>query len=746
MVTRMKWKIAALATTALFPVGALAQDFGVEEAPAEEAAPVFSNYIELGGDYQTDDSYRFGRYTGAGDEGFGVIGEIDVLRRPAMDDDSTEYFRLHGTGLGGDTRRVDAEYGHQGDFRVRLHYDETPFLQWDDAVTPYLGAGGNVLALPPGWTAATTPAALTAANPTAFRDVNIETKRTEYGASGTLNLGGGWSVSTAYEHEVKEGTMTKGVAWGTNGGNPSAVIAPEPVDYTTDRFKAAVNYNARRMQLEASYHLSMFDEENDSFFVQNPYSDRAGGAPWNLAGAYPAYAQMSLPPDNSAHEFRVSAGYDMTSTSRITANLAYSKHYQDEDFLPITAVPGLVVTTPLPRNSLDGEVTNWMANFEYFNRISDTFDVRAKYRFIDRDDETAQDVFTYITGDIEDQQAAPTSKARINHPYSFTNHQATLEGTYRIAPRTRLNGGYTYELAERTHSEVEENTEHTVFARVRSSLGQNVWGSLGYSHGWRDSSTYVGNRPFLEGHTPAYIATLAGVQLWENHPLLRKFFEAERDRDRVNGSISFAATDRATIGVSGTWMRDDYGDSELGLTESSGYTVTGDLGYQFSDVLSGHAFYSYEDHKTEQAGWSFTGAAKAVQSADPTRRWWATHDDTVHTAGVGLEWQPLPQWSLGADYAYHDATTAISMDDAGAFNLIDFPDIETRVHTINLSAAYALRENIDLRVQYAFENYDSEDWQVDAAAPDASGRVLAMGVTSPDYDVHVIGISARYKF
>ena len=51
----------------------------------------------------------------------------------------------------------------------------------------------------------------------------------------------------------------------------------------------------------------------------------------------------------------------MTAT-RVNLDVSYGWMLQDQTFLPYTVNPGLTVTNPLPRNSLDGEINTTLVN------------------------------------------------------------------------------------------------------------------------------------------------------------------------------------------------------------------------------------------------------------------------------------------------------------------------------------------------------------------------------------------------
>ncbi len=117
--------------------------------------------IEAGSEWVSRDSFKFGEYNGLENKGFYGIGNLDLRGGGAYDSNDTSRWRFTGLNLGTDARSVKGEYGWQGTFRLNMGYDELLRNQDDRYQTPYLGAGGSSLVLPPSWT---TPMYRTAVN------------------------------------------------------------------------------------------------------------------------------------------------------------------------------------------------------------------------------------------------------------------------------------------------------------------------------------------------------------------------------------------------------------------------------------------------------------------------------------------------------------------------------------------------------------------------------------------------------
>ncbi len=114
------------------------------ETPLPE--PVVSE-VEIGVGYVSDDSYRFGRYSGMNDDGPYFIGDI---KAQSYREDGLNW-RIRGINLGLDSRYLRAEGGKQGSQEYYIEYQELPNFVNDTGVTPFSGVGGSNLTLPAGF-------------------------------------------------------------------------------------------------------------------------------------------------------------------------------------------------------------------------------------------------------------------------------------------------------------------------------------------------------------------------------------------------------------------------------------------------------------------------------------------------------------------------------------------------------------------------------------------------------------------
>lgn len=749
----------AIVLACLLPAGAWAQDdgedlgFGLDEptapAPDPEAARELTevqSVVEVGAGRVSDDSFRFGRFTGLHEEGlFGVLA-LDLHWRGPYDGDDAAYGRVTGTDLGLRSRALRAEQGVQGSYRLLFDYDQIPNFRFDSGQTIFEGVGGTRLTLPSGWVADTTTAGMTRLE-SSLKPVEIESERRRAGVGFDKELGRGWGLTTRYRHETKEGLKTVGAVIGNSGGTPRSVILPEPIDYATQQLDVVLGYADPRKQFQLSYYLSLFDDRNESLTWQNP-SAAIGG--WDPSAGFPTgEGRLHLPPDNEFHQVALGGGYNFTDTLRFSGDVAIGRMTQDEPFLPYTVNPTLAasITQPLPRSSLDGRIDTTLVNLRLAHRPTPVWRWNAAYRFDDRDNKTPRDEYVYIAGDSETQNAAADSqRRRFNEPYSYREHRLALDIGYLLTRRTDLTAGVERREIERTFSEREETTETTVRAGIARRFTDSLNAGVRLARADREGSTYRGDEPFLSSYSPGFTSTVPGG--WENHPDLRKFHLADRIREKATLFANYAPVEAVTFGLSVNYLNDDYHASELGLTESRATSYILDVGFVLSPVTTAYAYVAYEDLRSDQDGQAFGGgASKLIQAADPNRAWFVDHRDRVDTYGLGIRRTLVrDRLDVGADFIHSRSRSDIDVTGGSALAVESLPPLRTRLNSLNLYGIYQWKKDVALRAGYWVEKFHSTDWALDGVDPDTLANVILLGEDSADYTVHVVTLAVRYRF
>ena len=746
---------------AMVTAGAQAQEaegFMLDDVEVAEEKPFFTSEVEVGLGYADGTDFKFGEYNGLDDDGAFFIGNIDILRRGPYDGDDLSYFRARGRNLGLDVREQHVEYGVQGTYKVFGFYNNIQHNKFDDGKTVYGGQGRGYLRRPSAWPDDVSD--LQAANAQDAiaefsQRLKIENERERFGAGVDYELGGNWSVDFKAQHEDRDGTKLTAGLFGVNGGNPAAVLLPEPIDYSTDLIDAGLNYTDEKLQLRAAYSGSFFSNDKsglrwDSLFTggQPP-----GGGPWETT---PDQGQLGLAPDNQAHYLSLSGGYNFTPATRVNGQVRYSWLLQDDDFLPSTINPNLA-NPGLPRSSLDGELRELLVDLAADSRINNKLSVRGTLRYRDSENKSSRDAYSIVKNDTNNSAGPGTADIRVNLPYEFEQTKLGLEATYRLGMMAKLKGGYRFEQIERNYQEVDSSDENTVFGRLSGTLGNNTQGWLQYTYADRDGDDYDTGKPFRKGHTSEFLDTLTpGCNApnpppqCENHPALRKYYEADRERNEVTGALNWFDESGFSLGFRATYRDDDY-DADLGLTKQKTGRVSIEPSYQLGDRLTAYGFVAYEQLEYDQKGHEFPGFGPAQNFDDPTQDWKVDTKDKITTVGLGLTHKKIfKNTDLSLEYNYSNAKTEIGASNGGSdvFNIPaqDLPDLKSKLHRVSLRLDYAYKEDLTYRFMYAYERLRTDDFALDGVGQDSFNDVLGVNESSPDYDAHVFGVTMLYRF
>lgn len=740
-----------------------------------------SSQIELGVLNDSQLSPKFGDYTGLRDSGAYAIGNFDLRGGAAYDSDSARRWRLTGSNLGLDSRNLRGEFGEQGKYRISLAYDQLPHYRSNTYQTPFLGAGSTNLTLPSPWTRSNITLPLTPPQTAAnialspgmtqlsgsMHEFQAVTKRARYDSGFSLSLGPRWSAGVSYRHEAKDGTKLIGAAIGGLRG----MLLPDPVSTFTDQIEAKVAFTSKKGQFQVGYYGSLFKNDFNTFSFQNPY---AGGL---------ASGAMGSPPDNQFHQWIARGGYKFSPTTRLTGGVSYGRATQNESFAaPFFGATADQIAAAVPVNSLDGLLVTKGVNLKLTARPLKALNLAAAYKYDDRDNRTPQN--TYLVAASPDSGTAPAALnsvgARINPVANKTTNQLSLDADYALRQGMWLKAGYDRQQIDRTESENDKTTENTYRIEYRLNVSETVMGRVGYSHSTRRGD-YEQYAAYLATQTPTYAATTgwaaAGLTPFgTNGPFsttgyipqlsgtdilgLRRFFLADRNRDKLRSSISFQPTEAFSIQAGLDYNRDSYQNSPFGLQEAKSWAPLLDVSYAVGEKFAVSAFFTREDIRSRQDGRSWTGASATVPlgKIDPLRNWSVEVSDKVDTLGFGLKHSGLlsGKLELDGDLLYSRARTPIGVTGNSTATVLgvantfvaaqSLPDVSSKAVTLNLSGSYAVSKAVSVRMGYLYWRASSRDYALDGVGPTTLQSYLGPNESSPNYKVHVVALSCFYKF
>ncbi len=720
----------------------LAASFAV---PAAEPSPEADcQRIDLGLAYLSSDSFRYGRYAGSA-EGLRGFADLQLCRSDELDAAGKPVWRLRGRDLGLASHEVQASLAQPGRYRVWATYQRLPSAR-ETASTPMLGVGSANLALPGNWVAAPTTAGLGTLLPS-LDEFRLASVRQSGAAGAAIWMPEAWKVEAQLRHERKQGLRSIAGLIGNSGGNPRVAMLPEPLDQRTRLFDFSLSHAGTRLQLRSAVQVSHFDNAYASLVWQNPFAAISG---WAASAGFPnGRGQLALPPDNRFHQFSLGLGYALTSTTRLNLDVATGQMRQNQAFLPYTVNPDLAqsIVDPLPRASLDGRIDTRLLVFRLAARPAAAWNWTLDYRFDERDNRTPRDAYVGIGGDSQQQDAADASaRRRINLPVGYREQRLGVASGYRFGPLADLRLGVERRVIDRTWSARSDSEESRLNLSLRSRISERLSAGLRWVGSRRGGSTYLGNRPFLDSHTPAYTDTVPGG--FENLPGLRQYHLADRERSQLAIVGSFAPSEILALSASLGRTADDYRRSEFGLTRSRLRNVHLDASLHPADGWSLHGFVGREWMAFDQSARAFQGGATRLEQAgDPARNWFAEHVDRVDSAGVGLARNLAnDKTTLRADYVLTRARGSVQVTTGPALTWAPLPETEARIGTFDMASEFRLSTSTSLRLGYRHERFSSADFASSGVGPDTLANVILLGQNSPDYRVHAVLLSLRHEF
>lgn len=650
--------------------------------------------IDIGAGWVSESSNRFGDYRGLNDRG--AFLALDGQAHYRSDDG--RYFDMVASDLGIDSRRVRARTGKHGRYTLELSYREIPRYRGSGSQTPFLGVGSSELTLPASWQTAPVTSAMTSLA-SSLQPLDLRSTRKIFDAALAWQLGNNWSWEAEYQHQSRNGTRPFGAGVFTL----DASHVPAPVDFSTDRVVLGLNFNGGRGHWRLGFMGSRFNNHHDSFTWQNPFQPLPGNE----------VLRASLAPDNEAYRFDLAGTWAHGSRLRLSGSASFGHMGQDEPLLPYSINPAFS-DVPLPRLTADARINARTIDLSgrLSARLSRNLNLDARLQHDERDNRTPVDTWTPVITDFLLREPRP------NRPYSFERQRASLSVRYRPRSSFGLQAGVNRDDMERTLQSVEKTEEGGWFLQASFNLGSIAGLRARFERTDRDGQPYL--------QVPDYALP--------EHPLMRKFNLADRDRERLNLDLDFYPLSDVTVNLSYRLNEDRFSDSVLGLRASDGQSLSLDLGWNLSANFSTHAFVSQDTYDAVLAG----------MEPGATSPWVTNSKDTFLTAGVGLNLQLGQHTELVFDLVSSKADGDIHTDSGAGER--PFPTLETDLFNARLSLDRRINRHWGLKLLVEHERYDSTDWALDGLGADGIPAVLTFGAESPDYDVTVVRVQASFTF
>lgn len=642
----------------------------------------------------SDQRMQQGKFDGMRDKG--TYGTVDgsYLKR---DDATGTWTSLYLKNFGLDTAEFGARYEVQGDWGVNLGYSqikrEHPFV----INTGLRGIGTQRQVI--------TPVAVGAG-----QDVTLDLRRDGTTVAMFKRFSPEFEFRVNFKNEEKEGSRQWGVrnypTLGATGGTYPAFVA-EPINSTTRQLDVLLNYQDKKLAVTGGYYGSWYNNKNTRLDVIG-----TGVVPG------PGVTEMSLPPDNQAHQLHVRANYAFTPTTRGLFKLAYTRATQNDPFIA-TMNNNVAAWVPLPsaRGSLDGVVDTTDMLMSVTARPMPKLSLRGELSYYDRNDKTLVRIVDRAGGH--------------NNPFRFTNTKAKLEGDYRLSEIYSMKAGVdlfhqrraissdivkTAELWVPYRSSVDEKTYRI---DLRRAMSEELSGSIGYSYSGRTGSKYE------------------DVSIGVDSATITPIYIADRQRDKIKLAVDWAATKDFGMQATMAYTKDNYpvhGERKDGVREGKSQIFSLDANLALNDNWKAKAWYSLESIRTNLTG-PITGATDWIEDSR----------DQGESLGLGIDGKISEALTLGAKF---DVTVSRGDFTQTPGSTSPLPAVVNRETKLHLFADYALQKNSSVRLDLISEQYRTDDWQwrFSTGAPFSYATEGTRVLNNPDQSATFVGVRYTYKF
>ena len=350
-------------------------------------------------------------------------------------------------------------------------------------------------------------------------------------------------------------------------------------------------------------------------------------------------------------------------------------------------------------------------------------------------------------------------------PQEWFKQNAGAEVGYRLLPAsdTKVTVGYRFDDTERSNAQVGQSDTSTASISLSSQIEQDIDGKLSFAYASRTGTlTYLGPWAFL-GQTAAYLRRLlpgshdvggghAANGLCADDRRIRRAVPSVQERELFLSGRDRCqrrhARDNAAERVSGNGIKQDYA-----------LVVGPDVNYRPREGLNFHLFYTYELLFYNNTGNGACSTSNTGACAGSAGYFQNKDTSSTHTVGLSGEWKVSEKLKLKGDYTLSYGTVMfgefngvfVANPTASYQNVTNYPDINSLMNNIKLTATYQLQPNIELIMQGIYTSFHNNDWNDTANAFQTSGAtntsiLLTPGYTSPNYAIVAALAGVRLHF
>jgi len=348
-------------------------------------------------------------------------------------------------------------------------------------------------------------------------------------------------------------------------------------------------------------------------------------------------------------------------------------------------------------------------------------------------------------------------------PQDWLKQNAGVEVGYRILPEsnTKVTVGYRFDDTERSNAQVGHSASSTGSIALTSAIGSEIDGKVSFAYTDRTGAlNYLGPWQYL-GQGVSYSGA------YYQAPMTSEAITARADYTPMqslssgmflqfkNENYNYPAATTADGGTTATIPLTGAGQ---GIKQDYTLTLGPDINYRPNQSLNIHLFYTYELLFYNNTGNGACALSRTGACAGSAGYFQNQQTSSTHTIGVSGEWQINEKLKLRGDYTVSYGTVMfgefngvfVSNPTLSYQNVANYPDIDSLMHNVRLTATYQLASNVELVGQAAYTYFRNNDWNDTANAIQGAGTtaisILSPGYGAPTYNIVAVLAGVKLRF
>lgn len=628
--------------------------------------------------------------------------------------DAEEYFfKGLAADIGSDTQRYEVEGGRFGNFKASLGYQEIPQNVTYGAKSFYSGVGTNNLTFTPPIPPVTS-----------WQEFDYATKRESFEGKFSLDQFKPFFFEMSIPHEKKTGIIPIGAA---NGPllfpGFQMVELPGTIDQSTNSINLTSGYAKNPFFAAINLYYSEFDNDSSTqFFTRSTFLPVE---PRTVGDAY------SQPPDNEVLHVGFKGSAKLPYNSQLGVNIVEGNLKSDGRVL-LTSKNFAGPPGTLFGPTFNGKVDTANYDFSLLTNPIQLLKAKINYKYFQRDNDSDQLTTT-------DPTNAFINTSTTNRLRGFQSNRMDVDLDWSLPARFNLGTSYTSVQTSRDFRVDLPETDDNIY---------------GLELKWRRFNLLIPKiryeRLDRSANHGLFSNTDAEAYIW-------RFDAAPKVQDTIKASVEFNPLSNLDFTFGFKHVEADYPDTILGLQGSQSNQLNLNTGYTLGTLAQLNAYFDMELTKDFQFQRNFFNTPNPSIQTPVEYNWTADLKDKSHAWGAGAEIYLLPDNKLtlllqydnihsngNVDYTYLFTPALSTGLNNDVIDIANWDDYRQTYSSVRLR--YVPTKQYTFMVGYAYEQYRYEDAQLDNYLMVQGQNYLTGAGADPDYDAHIIFLSAMYRF